>query len=130
MDAQTLEALAELICGDNREEAPVYRTGGDLTRFFEAAGLSQFRHDGTTRKWWALNTLRACSPQQLEKVILRIPSPKEYRGDAALTRKALSTLNRILSLESLQVILEGVEPRLKPVKVLECTPFGLRTVGT
>jgi len=41
VDEQTLEALAELVCGDDREKHPLYRTGGELTRFFNSAGLGR-----------------------------------------------------------------------------------------
>ena len=27
MDASTIESLAELICGDNKEKCPIYRSG-------------------------------------------------------------------------------------------------------
>lgn len=111
LDDGTLEALAELICGDGAG-APVYRTGYELTSFLERAGLPQFRHDGSTRKWWTLGTLRTCTPDQLEMVIVRLMHPKEYRGDPVPVRRAMEALNRILSVEGYHVMLDGIQPRL------------------
>ena len=39
--------LAEFICGDDKETAPLYRSSSMLTRFFETAGLPRFIHDGS-----------------------------------------------------------------------------------
>ena len=114
MDSQTLEALAELICGDDTETTPVYRTSSELTRFFRNAGANRFQHDGSSRKWWTLGALQACTPQELTNVILRLASRKEYRGDPALTRKALSALNQIVAIEGYKVVLvKGAQARLE-----------------
>ena len=117
MDEQTLEALAEFICGDHEETAPLYRTGSKLTRFFASADLPRFIHDGLTRKWWTLSALQQCTPDELRKVISRLASPREYRGDAPSTRKAITTLNRILQLEGLRVELKNGQPIIVPIPV-------------
>lgn len=117
MDEQALEALAELICGDEEETAPLYRSSSMLTRFFESAGLPRFVHDGSTRKWWTLAALQNCTPDELRKVISRLASPREYRGDAPSTRKAIATLNRILQLEGLRVDLKSGQPVIVPIPV-------------
>lgn len=114
LDDGTLETLAELICGDG-PEAPVYRKGYELTSFFARAGLERYKHDGSTRKWWTLETLQSCWPDETEKVIIRLAHPKEYRGDPARVRKAVAALNRVLAIEGYQVELLGVEPRLVEV---------------
>ncbi len=117
MDEQALEALAELICGDDEETAPVYRSSSMLTRFFESAGLPRFVHDGSTRKWWTLAALQNCTPDELKKVISRLASPREYRGDAPSTRKAITTLNQILQLEGLRIDLKNGQPVIVPIRV-------------
>ena len=117
MDDQTLEALAELICGDDEETAPIYRSSSKLTRFFAAAGLRRFVHDGSTRKWWTLDALRNCSQDERKNVLLRLASPREYRGSASDTRKALTTLNSILQLEGLRVELRHGRPTITSVPV-------------
>ena len=117
MDEQALEALAEFICGDDEEAAPLYRSSSMLTRFFETAGLPRFIHDGSTRKWWTLNALQQCTPDELKKVISRLASPREYRGDAPSTRKAITTLNRIFQLEGIRVDLKNGQPIIVPVPV-------------
>jgi hypothetical protein len=61
----TLERLAEFICGDDKEFAPIYRSSWYLTRFFESVGLPKFQHDGTTRKWWVFDCLKQCSDKEM-----------------------------------------------------------------
>ena len=117
MDEQALEALAEFICGDDEDTAPVYRSGSMLTRFFQTAGLPRFVHDGSTRKWWTLSALQQCTPDELRKVIVRLASPREDRSDASSTRKAISTLNHIFQLEGLRVDFKNGQPLIVPVPV-------------
>jgi hypothetical protein len=114
MDAGTLEALAEMICGDG-SDYPVYRTGSELTRFFQRVGFSNFRHDGSTRKWWTLGVLKQLSDNNLKAVVLRLADPREYRGNQQQVDQAIKKLNEILMVEGLRVELEGVRPRLKEI---------------
>lgn len=114
MDGQTLDSLADMICGDG-QDYPVYRKGSDLTRFFKRVGFSNFRHDGSTRKWWTLDVLNQLSDNNLKGVVLRLADPREYRGNQEQIGQALSKLNEILMLEGLQVELDGVKPTLKEV---------------
>jgi hypothetical protein len=109
LDNATLEAIAELICGD---EGPFYRKGSMLPTFFRNAGLDCPPHDGSTRKWWTLARLEEYNthPESLEKVIKRLANPKEYRGDLEITNNVLIKLNEILSVEGLKVELRGVNP--------------------
>lgn len=116
MDDSTLQKLAELICGDDAEIAPVYRSGGQLTQFFDRAGLPHLRHDGTTRKWWTLEALRLCGSAEKAAVIKRLASPKEYGGDPGQIRKAVTALNLLLRVECLRVELKGVEPLIAKIK--------------
>jgi len=114
MDAQTLDSLADLICGDG-ENYPIYRTGSELTRFFQRVGFSNFIHDGSTRKWWTLSVLGQLTDNNLKAVILRLANPREYKGNQAQVAKAVERLNEILMIEGLQVVLEGVQPTLKEI---------------
>ena len=116
MDGRTLEGLAELICGDDKEGAPRYRTGGELSIFFRNTGLPH-RHDGSTRKWWTLEVLRQLQPHQLQGVVLRLADPVEYNGDREQIRKAVVALNRLLAIEERRVVIEGKTPRLERIKV-------------
>lgn len=113
MDAQTLDSLADMICGNG--EYPVYRTGPELTRFFQRVGFSNFEHDGSTRKWWTLDVLKHLTENNLKAVILRLANPKEYRGNQQLVDQALTKLNEILIVEGLNVELDGVTPVLKEI---------------
>ena len=114
MDGQTLEALADMICGDG-QDYPVYRSGSELTRFFQRVGFSNFRHDGSTRKWWTLDVLNELTENNLQAVLLRLSDPREYRGNQQQFGQAITKLNEILMVEGLKVELEGVRPQLKEV---------------
>lgn len=114
MDSQTLDSIADVICGDG-DKYPIYRTGSELTRFFERVGFSNIRHDGTTRKWWTLSVLKQLTPNNLKAVIRRLADPKEYRGDQKHVSHVISLLNEILLVEGLKIELDGVTPILKEV---------------
>lgn len=115
MDDYTLEALADIVCGDGAR-FPVYRTGSELTRFFYRAGLPHLHHDGSTRKWWTLEALRGCDQKELSAVVERLASPKEYGGDGTLVQMALAALNQALATEGLRVGLNGVVPFVEQIK--------------
>lgn len=112
----TLERLAELICGDDKGFAPIYRSSWYLTQFFQSVGLSRFKHDGTTRKIWVLDCLRQCSNDELNQVILGLASPKTYKGNVEHLELALKSLNQVLNPEGLSVEINGVKPVLKNIE--------------
>lgn len=113
MDSQTLEQIAEFICGG--ENYPVYRSGSELTRFFQRVGFSNFVHDGSTRLWWTLSVLEQLSDSNLRAVICRLANPREYRGDQGIVNQAIKKLNSILMIEGLKVELNGVVPIIKEI---------------
>ena len=113
MDEYTLERLADFICGDDKQFAPEYRSSWYLTRFFEGVGLSRFRHDGSTRKWWVLGCLKQCNDDELQRVILGLSSPKTYGRNSDKIKLALKSLNEILAPEGYLVKLDGVTPSLE-----------------
>ncbi len=116
MDESSLEKVAEFICG-NDEEHPEYRSSSKITSFFERAGLPQFVHDGSTRKWWVLERLKECDRQQMAGVLRRLASPKEYSGNRELIKTALSQLNEILYVEGFKIRLEGLEPKFEKISI-------------
>jgi len=52
----TITQLSRMICGDGFEYLP-YRTGAQLTDFFQELGFD-FSHDGTTRRYWVSSVLK------------------------------------------------------------------------
>jgi hypothetical protein len=114
MDPETLERIADMICGDG-PDYPVYRTGSELTRFFRRVGFSNFVHDGSTRKWWTLGVLHQLTSNNLKAVILRLANPREYGGDESQVKKAIEALNQVLLIEGLEIELQGINPTLKEV---------------
>lgn len=110
MESFYLERLADLICGDDKIFAPVYRSSWYLTQFFASVGLPRFKHDGTTRKWWVVDCLRQCSSDELKQIVIGLASPKTYGGSVDKLRLAIKSLNEILSIEGFLVKLDGVKP--------------------
>ena len=117
IDESSLEAIAELICGSvggggGYTSPGPYRSMSDIHAFFQRAGVTPQGESGT-RKWFVLESLKCINGMnELERVLLRLASPKEYRGDAITGQKVLGHLNNILQVEGLKVDLLGVEPRL------------------
>jgi len=111
LDAATLEELADFICGDDDTRFPRYRTGSDLTRFFQSVNINA-HHDGTTRKKWVLEILRHLEPAEAERVVLRLVDLREYRGDQTSLGLAARTMNQILTIESMAVTFVGTRPTL------------------
>ena len=111
LDPATLEELADFICGDDDARFPKYRTGSDLTRFFQSVNIDA-QHDGTTRRRWVLEVLRQLSPTEAERVRLRLVELREYRGVQASLGLAARSMNQILALESMAVTFVGTRPTL------------------
>lgn len=131
LDASTLEVMAETICGGGggsgaaEYSAPgVYRSMSEILAFFARANAAA-RGQSSTRKWFVLESLQNLNqeaagdlvPESLQKVILRLANPQEYRGDMQVTQAVMDDLNRVLSLDGLEVVLDGVRPRLREVQV-------------
>jgi len=119
LDPATLDAIADIICGDNIERYPKYRTGGQLTRFFKDAGINA-AHNGDTRKKWVLEILEQLEPQGLENVILRLSDLKEYRGVIDELKKAVKEMNSALAMDDFKVSFENNRPVMKfanPMKI-------------
>lgn len=123
LDDTTLEAIAELICGSGQGsgggaayEAPgPYRSKSEIFAFFNRAGVVP-KGESSTRKWFVLESLQVLNREpignSLENVILRLANPKEYRGDSETTRTVIEHLNKILSVEGLEIALDSVQPLL------------------
>ncbi len=119
IDDSTLEAIAELICGSGAgagggyESPGPYRTMAEINGFFKRAGIKP-QGQSSTRKWFVLEALQSINgTNSLDKALLRLASPKEYRGDSVVTQKVVDYLNRYLQVEGLEVDLIGVEPRVQ-----------------
>jgi hypothetical protein len=85
----------------------------EIHAFFRRAGI-QPQGQSSTRKWFVLESLQAINgTNQLEQVVLRLASPKEYRGDAEVTRSVTEYLNRVLQVEGLEVVFLGVNPQVR-----------------
>lgn len=112
LDEATLDSLADFICGDDTNRYPIYRSSWYLTRFFQGLGINA-THDGSTRKWWVLNVLKSIHPSDLEKVILRLVDLREYKGDKALLKLAVQSMNDILAMDNFSIGFNGAQPKLE-----------------
>lgn len=135
LDEKTLEAIAELICGDSTVRYD--REDEDLASFFRRAGLEcldPYYVDipwGLTaperralRKQWTLERLKEynSNPSEIGKVIVRLADPFEYPGKPELHQAVVARLNQILSPEGLEVYLEGVKPQIREISPTVPTP--------
>jgi len=127
LDSSVLEMIAETICGSGSgggggyDTPGPYRTGSEIRGFFSRAGVIP-RGESSTRKWYALESLEELNrgpigthlPEGIEKVLLRLATPHEYRSNMAANQAVIGHLNQTLALEGLALVLDGVQPRLQP----------------
>ncbi|MGW2406046.1 hypothetical protein ACWCXK_16115 [Streptomyces sp. NPDC001739] len=112
MDANTLEELARVICGD---EHLYYRAGFEIARFLEHAGLQRLpKYDGEYRREWTLDRLteRREDPTELEKVLLRLADPREYLDEPEQLPAVISAVNAFLIHEGVRLENPGGRPRI------------------
>lgn len=130
LDDSTLEVIAETICGAGQGsgggaayEAPSpYRSMSEIRTFFNRAGV-QPQGQSSTRKWFVLESLRAINGSAaLENIVLRLASPKEYRGDAEVMQKVMGHLNQVLQVEGLEIALLGIDPQIRERKAAAAPP--------
>jgi hypothetical protein len=113
LDYSVLEAIAEFICGEAAGAACPYRSMSEIEKFFDRAGIDPQGESGT-RKWFVLQSLEAINgTDELEQVLLRLTSPKEYKADAETTVAIIDGLNQVLQIEGLEVALVDWEPTLQ-----------------
>jgi hypothetical protein len=111
MDPTTKRSIAEFICGDKKEKHPIYRSSYYLTKFFQDIGIN-VTHDGTSRNPWTFDIINNLNGYDLQKVIIRLASPKLYGGDREKIKLAIKSLNEILAVEGFKINIAGVEPQL------------------
>jgi hypothetical protein len=75
---RTLMQIAEMICGNFKEEESFfrYRSSSSLTEFFQDCD-TDYKHDGSTRQYWVADTL---------DVILKGPQPSPNAPPEAFSR--------------------------------------------
>lgn len=112
LDPAVLESITDIICGDNAEKYPVYRSSTYLTKFFHDSGINA-AHDGSTRKWWVLGVLEELSSSDIEKVILRLADIREYKGDKEKLKLAVKNLNQALSMDGYKISYKNNRPILQ-----------------
>jgi hypothetical protein len=111
---RTLEALANMICGNAELRKPcyfVYRSSSYLTKFFQDCD-TDYQHDGSTRAWWVAQTLEAIlnephpnatTPPEVFCRVIRILMDQEDAKDEGPDRPlALEAINASLAREGFQ----------------------------
>lgn len=125
---QQLEAIAEVICGSGRgagggsayDSPGQYHSKSEIYSFFSRASIEP-SGQSSIRKWFLLKSLLDLNrdpagsllPAPLERVLLRLGNPKEYRGDAETIQGLIDYLHKILQVEGVEIIPNGVEPILR-----------------
>src|SRR5207249_2349389 len=112
LDDNVLDRLADLICGN--DATPHYRTGREITAFFEAAGWRRVGElDGPRRAWVAdLLRQRRRDSDALHRLLLRLADPREYLDDDDVRAHVVQELNQLLAVEGYQVVYAGGRPEL------------------
>ena len=116
IDDSTLETVAELVCGSGEGSGGGYQSPGPyrsmsrINAFFARVGVKP-SGQSATRKWFVLESLQSINGTNgLERVLLRLASPKEYPGDPEVAERIVDHLNLVLQVEGLAVEMVGVEP--------------------
>lgn len=120
IDESTLETIAEVICGSSSDEETsdlsslTPKSMREIKAFFQRAGVMP-NGLSSTRKWFVLESLRSVNgTRDLDKILLRLSSPREYRGDSRITRNVMNRLNRVLMLEGLEIVIRsGLELQIR-----------------
>ncbi|WHT22156.1 hypothetical protein N8J89_14140 [Crossiella sp. CA-258035] len=112
LDDNILDRIAGLICGD--DTTVNYRTGYQITSFFEAAGWARVGEVDGARRAWVADTLkrRRRDSNALRQVILRLVDPREYLDEDEVRVHVLQELNELLAVEGYQVVYKGSRPEL------------------
>ena len=141
LDATTLEVIAETICGGGGGSGAVeyaspgvYRSKSEIFSFFGRANVAP-KGESSTRKWFVLESLQRLNEEPnghlvsagIENLINRLANPQEYRGDIQTTQAVIDHLNRVLRLDGIEVVLDGVRPRLREVSPGTAPPSGPKT---
>ena len=108
---KTVNEIADMICG-NGSQYFEYRTGSELSEFFEDCYMEQYVHDGSTRKWWVANVLLeilgnsgddAALPSQSFQTAIQVLMDRNDAVDNDPDRAtALEELNRTLARDGLE----------------------------
>jgi hypothetical protein len=110
LDDNVLERLAGLICGD--DSTPHYRSGYQLTRFFEAAGWRRVGEIDGARFHWVQDMLRRRrrDPEALRGVLIRLADPREYLDAEENRALVVQELNDLLAIEGYQITYRAGRP--------------------
>jgi hypothetical protein len=107
---RTLNQLADIICGnfDAAESFFHYRSSSYISQFFEDCD-TDYRHDGSTRKWWVAGTLREIlaepqpapnvPPETFARVIRTLMDQSDAVNEGPDRQAALALLNTALARE-------------------------------
>ncbi len=113
MRKKTINELADMVCGNSDAVSNFkYRSSSYLTEFFEDCDMEQFRHDGSTRKWWVAEVLNqviqepkdetALPSHAFQTVIKVLMDKADAENDDPDRTAALAVLNISLAREGLE----------------------------
>ncbi len=100
--------LAEMICGEEGNSFP-YRSSYFLSEFFKNLGFN-FRHDGTTRRFWVENILKQLNIKDIAKIIRKgLFNRRDFRQWAKKTDTNFEELYNSAISEFQQFISDSIE---------------------
>ena len=109
---RTLNELADMICGNDKDGRFPYRSSTYLSEFFDDCGMDQYVHDGSTRKWWVSEVLEKILGQPSDtstlpgsgfQIVIQVLMDRADGTEEDPERKsALAELNTTLAREGLQ----------------------------
>ena len=111
------DQLAAMICGDSPYDNNFpYRSSSYLTAFFRGLDLD-YRHDGSTRKWWVSEVLEELNKKpdlneefpsaELKKVIESLLDPTNFISSDTNHDLAINQVNQLLKSQSLTIEKNG-----------------------
>lgn len=110
---RTLEQMADMICGNFEADTSFfqYRSSSFLTEFFQDCD-TDYRHDGSTRKWWVAETLKLIlaephpnaqtPPETFSRVVRRLMDQGDARNEDSERAGALAVLSAALAREGFE----------------------------
>jgi len=116
LKTSTIDRLALMICGDPPYTNFPYRSSSYLTAFFRGIDLD-YRHDGSTRKWWVIGVLEELNEKsslesgfpspELKIVIEYLLDPTHFIDHAPFRDldqdRAMEQVNQLLESQNLTV---------------------------
>jgi len=124
-----IDQLASMICGDSPYNGDFpYHSSSNLTAFFRGLDLD-YRHDGSTRKWWVIGVLDELNKKpdlnedfpsaELKKVIESLLDITNFISSDTNHDLAINQVNQLLKSQSLTIEKNGKTGNVTLCKIID-----------